>query len=271
MTMPELPDVEVFRKYLRSRALHRCIRTIQVLTPRLVQNVGVKSLQRRLQGRQFVSTQRHGKYLFLRLDRGGWLLLHFGMTGYPVVSKDLVCSSDHAHLRIQFSDGRTFAYFDPRKLGRIGLVNEPSELIRAKNLGPDARTVDRVQFRRQLQQKKAHAKAALMDQQTLAGIGNVYADEILFRAGVSPLARLTDATRATWNVLYRAMQHVWKEAIRKGADPSHLPRTYLLPHRHPGGHCPRCHRPLRTIKVHGRTTYYCPRDQRSVNRKDSRQ
>ena len=262
--MPELPDVEVFRRYLQSHALRQRIHRADVAAPGLLRDVSVQALQRRIRGRRFVSTHRHGKYLFLELDRGGWLLLHFGMTGYAVVGKQRQRPSDHARLRIHFADGQVLSYFDPRKLGRIEVVDDLAAFIQSRKLGPDALTVKHDLFRQRLQQKKASAKAALMDQQTLAGIGNVYADEILFKSNLSPLARLTEAKPATWARLYRVTRQVLREAIRKGADPSRLPRTYLLRHRHRTGQCPRCHRRLRTIKVGGRTTYFCPRDQRRV-------
>jgi formamidopyrimidine-DNA glycosylase len=104
-------------------------------------------------------------------------------------------------------------------------------------------------------------KAALMNQAVLAGIGNLYADEILFQAGVHPRAAPRRLSRATLRRLYRTMERVLRAAIAARAEPANLPRTFLLRHRGDDGRCPRCGRRLRTMRVSGRTTYYCPRRQ----------
>jgi formamidopyrimidine-DNA glycosylase len=262
--MPELPDVEVFRRYLQARALGKRIKHVDVAAPSLLIGVSPKMLRRTLQGSSFLSTHRHGKYLFLKLEQGGWLLLHFGMTGYPIVDHNTERPSDRARLRLQLADGHSLCFFDPRKLGRIGIVDDVETYIRSRNLGPDALTVSEELFKERLKQKRTTAKTAFMDQQVLAGIGNIYADEILFQAGLSPLARFSRAKPQTWRTLYRATRQVLCRAIKAQANPDRLPRTYLLRHRERDGRCPRCRHSLHTIKIGGRTTYYCPRDQRKA-------
>ena len=262
--MPELPDVEAFRHYLHSRVLRQRIESVDVAAPSLIIGGDPKTLLRALRGAVLLSTHRHGKYLFLEIDRGGWLLLHFGMTGYPVVDANKQRPSDRARLRIRFANGHSFSYFDPRKLGRIGIVDDVAEFIRSRNLGPDVLSVTEDLFKERLKKKATGAKAALMDQHVLAGIGNVYADEILFQARLSPLARLSGVKSPTWRTLYRATRKVLCRAIEVRANPMSLPRTYLLHHRERNGRCPRCGRSLQTMKVGGRTTYYCPRDQRKA-------
>jgi formamidopyrimidine-DNA glycosylase len=262
--MPELPDVEAFRQYLHSRVLHQRIERVEVASLSVIMGGSPRTLHRALRGTVFLSTHRHGKYLFLEIDRGGWLLLHFGMTGYPVVDANEQRPSDRARLRIRFANGHSFSYFDPRKLGLIGIVDHVDEFIRSRNLGPDALRVTEDVFKERLKKKATGAKAALMDQHVLAGIGNVYADEILFQARLSPLARLSLAKPPTWRKLYRVTRKVLSRAIEVRANPMSLPRTYLLHHRDRDGRCPRCGQSLQTMKVGGRTTYYCPRDQRKA-------
>jgi formamidopyrimidine-DNA glycosylase len=261
--MPELPDVEVFRHIVEAGALHKLIVRVEIAAPRLLRGVKPRVLEERLRGSKFAATRRHGKLLFLKINRGGWLLLHFGMTGYPIIGENEWQPSDHARLRIYFAKSQPLTYFDPRKLGRIGFVDDVDAFIRSRNLGPDALMVGPDVFRERLQVKKAAAKAAFMDQHVLAGVGNVYADEILFQSAVSPLARLSRASNRTWDRLYRATREVLHRAINVGADPARLPRTYLLRQRKRDGRCPRCHAQLQTMKIGGRTTYYCPREQKN--------
>lgn len=134
--MPELPDVETFRRYLQSRVLKQTIRRIAIPSPEMVRGVSAKRLQSRLQGSRFSSTQRYGKYLFLEITQGGWLLLHFGMTGYPVVGKQ-DARGKHSRLGIDFANGQSLAFHDPRKFGQIGLIKDVQSFIESRRLGPD--------------------------------------------------------------------------------------------------------------------------------------
>jgi len=259
--MPELPDVEVFRRYLDSHVLGRLIRHVDVAAPEMAPDTSPRSLSAHLSRARFRSTHRHGKYVFLEIDRGGWLFLHFGMTGYPVVNgKEAV---DRPRLVIRFAAGHTLTYYDRRKLGRIGLVKDAQGFVRSRRLGPDALAVEEADFCARLKKRRGAVKAALMDQHVIAGLGNVYVDEVLFQAGLHPMTALVGLASATRARLYRAMRRVLGRAIAAGADPSRLPRRYQLPHRRKGGRCPRCGNRWKTVKAGGRTTYYCERDQRS--------
>lgn len=259
--MPELPDVEVFRRYLDSRVLGRLIRRIDLAAPEMAPGASPRSLSAHLRRARFRSTCRHGKYLFLEIDRGGWLFLHFGMTGYPLVDgKD---AADRPRLAIRFADGRRLTYYDRRKLGQIGLVEDVAGFIRSRRLGPDALAVEEAAFGARLKERRGAVKAALMDQHVIAGLGNVYVDEVLFQAGLHPTAALARVEPATRARLYRVMRRILERAIAAGAEPSRLPRRYQLPHRRKGGRCPRCGNRWKTMKVGGRTTYYCERDQRN--------
>lgn len=257
--MPELPDVETFRRYLESRALGKVVTRAEVSAPAMVRNGSPRRLRSRLGGARFRATHRHGKYLFLECDRGGWLLLHFGMTGYPRMGRR-VASRDPARFRVRFDDGTTLTFHDVRKLGTIGWVEDVQSFIRARRLGPDALDMPWETFRARLGRAKGTVKTALMNQRAVAGIGNVYADEILFRAGLHPAAK-APLPDSTWRRLHRALRTVLARAIAAGADPSRVPRTFLLPNRRTHGRCPRCGRPLSTLRLGGRTAYYCERDQ----------
>jgi len=133
-------------------------------------------------------------------------------------------------------------------------------LIERHELGPDALddTLDAAAMAERFSQSRAAVKSALMNQKLLAGIGNIYSDEILFHTRLHPSTPASDLDKATLRKLHRNMRKVLDKAIECGADPNRLPHTYLLPHRHKDGECPRCGRPLDKLKVTGRTAWLCP-------------
>jgi len=264
--MPELPDVEVFRETLDATALHRRIRHAAVDAPRrMLAGVSERALRRALEGHELTATERHGKYLFAHVGRGEgqpWLLLHFGMSGSlePRPSE----AKDHIRLRLDLAGGRSLAYRSVRTLGKIGLVRSPASFVETKRLGPDAlaRDLDLDAFRSARAGRRGPIKSTLMNQRVLAGVGNLYADEILFQARVdprTPTAALGDRATAA---IFRAMRRVLSRAIAAHAE--RFPRSFLLAHRDRGGACPRCGAKIRRITVSGRTTYFCPVDQRGA-------
>jgi formamidopyrimidine-DNA glycosylase len=260
--MPELPDVQVFQRYLASNALHKRIRDVEVSAAGMLAGVSGKTLKAKLEGRELVATRRHGKNLFVHVAGDDWLLLHFGMTGELQYFGDSEGTPKYTRLRIDFANGHHLAYVNMRKLGKIRLVEDVDTFIADQKLGPDALDLDLAGFRSALNGRRGKIKATLMDQNVIAGIGNIYADEVLFAAGVDPRARTEKLASATIRELHKAMRAVLKKAIAADADADRLPRSFLLPHRARGGTCPKCGGTLQQVKFGGRTTYYCPRDQR---------
>lgn len=258
--MPELPDVETFRRYVEATALHQKIAAAEVHGPRMLKGVSASGLAGALEGSAFASTARHGKYLFVGLDQGGWLLLHFGMTGYLEYRKNGGEAHARARVIVRFANGYRLAGFWTRRLGRIGLIDEPAGFVEAEGLGPDALAsrLDRAAFREMLGGRRGMVKSALMDQSFIAGIGNVYSDEMLFQAGIYPKAPARELEEAQANALHRAMRHVLRLAIERQAGPERLPRSWLLPHRRAGERCPRCGESVEQVKLSGRTGYFCP-------------
>lgn len=258
--MPELPDVEQFRRYFNATALHQRIRRIHVQTPSLLVDTSPQGLGRALKGHAFAATERHGKYLLAKLDSGKWLALHFGMSGALHYSKS-ADSLEYAQLSIQFANGFALRYVAPRKLGRIALTRSPGEWIDRRDLGPDALAISEEDFIKRAAQRRGGIKAWLMDQQSLAGIGNIYSDEILFQCRLHPQTPVGDLDDAAIRGLYRALRRVLETAIERKAEPDCLPDSYLLPHRGQGGRCPRCDTALEKIDAAGRTAWLCPRCQ----------
>jgi len=263
--MPELPDVEAFRRYLDATALRQRITRVDVAASRILTGISARALGRTLVHHRFVSTLRHGKHLFARLDRGPWLMLHFGMTGSLSYYKEDMEHHErprYIQVRIDFDNGHHLAYADPRKLGRIALTDRPSEFIESHRLGPDALALDSARFRELVAASRGAIKPWLMNQQIIAGIGNIYADEILFQARIHPQQSTDTLDKGALTRLFRALRRVLEKAIAAQADPVRMPRTFLLPRRQRGARCPRCDRTLKTMASGGRTTYFCPGCQR---------
>lgn len=260
--MPELPDVEVFRRHVAATSLHRRIERTSLTEPRLLEDVTPQLLARRLKHAEFRSTRRHGKYLLIELAGAeDWLVLHFGMTGRPQFLKRGRPPPEYTRVLFEFSDGSRLAYQSLRLLGKVLLTDSPQQLIASKDLGPDALEIDRGPFTRRLAEKRGMIKSALMDQSTIAGLGNVYSDEILFQTGMHPATPAPSLDDDQRRELYRVMRRVLKTTIRHHAHPDELPRGYLLPHREGDGVCPQCGGKLTRIKISGRTAVVCARCQ----------
>lgn len=261
--MPELPDVETFRKYLAVTSLHKKIVKVHIPGKELLAGISSTTLRRHLKGRKLVDTSRHGKHLFAGTDAGEWLMLHFGMTGkLKYYGKD-DSKPSHTRLLLDFENDYHLAYDNQRKLGSIGLVKDIEGFVRRRELGEDALEVDLETFREIYDSKRGSVKSALMDQKTMAGVGNIYADEILFQAKIDPEKSLEELDRNDIGRLFRNMKKVLKKAIDCRADPECLPSSYIIPHRQKDGNCPRCGNKLQRVKVSGRTTYFCPGRQKA--------
>lgn len=259
--MPELPDVETFKRYLDATSLHTPIEGVDVESD-ILGEVSRRRLGGALRGHPLVKTRRHGKWLFAHVDDGPWLALHFGMTGWLSYAKGPAPDEedDHVQLLLTFDDGYHLAYHCIRKLGTVDLVDEPDAFVRDEGLGPDALALDADAFGDVLG-TRGGVKTALMRQETLAGIGNIYADEILFQARIHPRVALGDLDADDRRRLHRVLRRVLRRAIERGADPDRLPSSWLLPHREEGASCPRCGGRVDHIEVGGRSTYLCPRCQ----------
>jgi formamidopyrimidine-DNA glycosylase len=137
------------------------------------------------------------------------------------------------------------------------MTSDPDEFIKLKRLGPDALLVDFEEFQNILGDRKGMIKPLLLNQNLIAGIGNLYADEILYQTGIHPVTRADQIDASQLKHLFLNMKKVLKKAIKYQDKPGSLPKTYLLPHRHKGGQCPEGG-DLEIIKVGGRTTFLCP-------------
>jgi len=256
--MPELPDVEVFRRYMDETSLHQKIKSVDVLARDILAGVSEEDLKKGVEGHRLEATRRHGKYMFASLSDDGWLAFHFGMTGYFEYSKDEEEHPEHTRVLFRFDNGYRLAFVLQRKLGKITLTGNVENFIREHNPGKDALDISMDDFKKTLEGARGSIKSALMNQDHIAGIGNVYSDEILFRARLHPRANPGQLDARTVERLFKAMKEVLKTAIGSRADPDQMPGDYLLPQRGKGGECPVCGGKIRTEKITGRTAYFCP-------------
>jgi formamidopyrimidine-DNA glycosylase len=259
--MPELPEVEMARRYLEATALHQTIQAAEVKDGRILAKVvSAKDLEEALAGKQFRCASRHGKRLFLKLHDSHWLTLHLGLTGRLIYLKSGAKEPSHTRLLVCFENGRNLAFDDPRIFGEVGLAKSPAAFLVERKIGPDVLLQDQEGFLEIMSGRKGLIKPALLNQNLLAGLGNLYADEALFQAGISP--RIRSLTIGQLIALYSSIQEVLKTALSTDADLEKLPDSYLMPHRHPGGTCPRDGALLRHEKIGGRTSYFCPEHQK---------
>ena len=258
--MPELPDVESFKQYLDATALHKPIAKTTVDDERILSGISAQQLGQRLKGASLEGSRRHGKYLFADISDGNWLLLHFGMTGELAYSESGGELPEHARVILDFKDGGRLSYVCQRLFGRVDLVDDLEQFIEDEDLGPDALddSITPEWLQEQLSSRRGALKSALMDQSLMAGIGNVYSDEILFQAGLHPETQANRLSEEDIAELRRAMRRVLRTTARHKADVGQFPREYLTRHRNKDASCPKCTGKIKTKRVSGRTAYFCP-------------
>ncbi|HHS96288.1 MAG TPA: bifunctional DNA-formamidopyrimidine glycosylase/DNA-(apurinic or apyrimidinic site) lyase [Chloroflexi bacterium] len=270
--MPELPEVETVVRGLKG-LVGRRITDVEVRWERTVAAPDVAAFGQRLRGRRVEEVGRRGKWVVIRLDGGLFLLIHLRMSGRLVVGGGT--PADDRHLRVAFAldDGSRLFFYDPRKFGRMVLVEDPGEVL--GGLGPEPLdegfTVERL--RERLARRRGRLKPLLLDQRFVAGLGNIYADEVLWRARLHPLRRADRLTEGEVARLHAAIRAVLREAIA-GRGTTLEDGRYVGVDGRPGGFAPRlavyhregqpclrCGTPIRRIRVNGRGTHFCPRCQ----------
>jgi formamidopyrimidine-DNA glycosylase len=264
--MPELPEVETFKRYLDSTSLHQRITNVDVRDAYVLKRVSARELARRLKGRRFENSHRHGKHLFVRSGDELWLRLHFGMTGWLQYLKRNEEPPKTARVLFSFANNRRLAFDDQRKFGEIELIEDVDEFLQTRGLGPDALEINLSQFKAILGKHRGAVKAILLNQQLIAGIGNLYADEILFRTRMHPATGTGRLSDKDLTRLFHATRYVLEKAIALKTDFNRLPKSWLLRHRGKGAKCPRCGRRLKSATIGGRTSWFCPHCQKRTSR-----
>ena len=275
--MPELPEVETIRRDLQGEVVGRKVKTVEVRNGRTVRrHPSAKHFRARLEGHTIKSIDRAGKYLLMGLDDGQTLVIHLGMSGQLQRAKSAKePKAPHTHVVITFTQGGQLRFVDPRTFGEMFISAAPAEGQRAlpelAHLGfdPLEDVMSWEKFWVLLSQHKAGLKALLMDQEFVAGIGNMYADEILFAAGLR-YDRLSDSLSSQEvRRLYRSMVETLVEAVkRRGSSLADEQYRDLFgevgdyqdqhqAYEREGQACRRCRAVIVRVKSGGRSTYFC--------------
>jgi formamidopyrimidine-DNA glycosylase len=267
--MPELPDVEGFRRVVTQHLRGRRIQDVRVRDSSLLRNASPAQLGQALEGRTVAGAERQGKWLLVATggSREPKLLLHFGMTGELVWGSAQDQAHPHDRLRIA-ADGGELKYRDQRKLQGIWLAGdrEHAEQIMGRQ-GPDALGLRAPSLERILRGRRGGLKGVLMDQTVIGGLGNLLSDEILWQARLDPRRRAGDLNRSEVSTLHRTMARVLRASVRAGRVP---PRSGWLTgvRDQDGALCPRCGAQLHRDRAGGRRTCWCPSCQRGRERHD---
>ena len=171
--MPELPDVETFKRYIDATSLHKIIKDVSVKNEKILEDISKESFEQGLVQSRFLETYRHGKYLFLKTSSNRWVILHFGMTGFIRYFKEIKDQPAHTRLLITFKNGFYLAFDNQRLLGKIGLVQSIDDYLEKKELGVDGLQVSYDLFQELLEKRRGMAKSTLMNQSIISGIGNI--------------------------------------------------------------------------------------------------
>jgi len=291
--MPELPEVEVTRRRIAPLLVGRRIRKVETTSDSYFFLTRPDRLRSRLAGRRVEGLVRYGKYLLAELDDGSRLVVHLGMTGQlfssgatsvrllSATARSALLPEEqwdfepdaHTHLRLRFEDDGPAVYLrDVRKFGKVLLLERGESHPRLERLGIDALEATGETLFAASRGRRVAIKNLLLDQSVLTGVGNIYADEALHRAGVRPTRRATRVTRRECEALAAAIRAVLERSIETGGASI---RDYVTPDGEDGGFqeerrvyartgepCPGCGSAVRRIVVGQRGTHYCPKCQR---------
>ncbi|MBA3728186.1 MAG: bifunctional DNA-formamidopyrimidine glycosylase/DNA-(apurinic or apyrimidinic site) lyase [Actinobacteria bacterium] len=278
----ELPEVEVMRRDLEKEIVGKRVKEVDVRPHRNAMRVIRRHTRRkefadRLAGQKVTKVERKGKYVLMHLDGGDVLVVHFGMSGQFIRGTKRQALQQHTHVVIEFMQAGNLRYFDPRTFGEM-FVTSADDLGNVKEL--DHIAIDPLednftwqQFSYELGRRAAKLKTLLMDQRFVSGLGNIYSDEVLFAAGLRQDRMSDSLSSQEVRRLYRSMREVVQEAIRfRGTtlgDEAYVDlfgkagefQNELKVYGRRGQACRRCRTPIDSVKVGGRTSYFCPQCQ----------
>jgi formamidopyrimidine-DNA glycosylase len=278
----ELPEVEVMRRDLEKEVVGRRVRSVEVRPHRNAMRVirrhaRRKEFEDRLSGKKIARVDRKGKYVLLHLDDGQVLVVHFGMSGQFLRGNKRQALPQHTHVVLEFVQGGDLRFIDPRTFGEV-FVTSADDLGKVKELDhvaidPLEDTFTWQEFSGELARRAAKLKPLLMDQKFVSGLGNIYSDEVLFAAGLRQDRTSDSLSSQEVRRLYRAMREVVQEAIRfRGTtldDEAYVDlfgkpgefQSELKVYGRKGQACRRCRTPIESVKLAGRTSYFCPQCQ----------
>lgn len=255
--MPELPENEVQRRLVAKECLNRTIEAVELGDDVTYITLPGDNERARLVGRQFTETRRHGKNIFLGSKTGPWMAVHLGMTGRLMPFDAPADPPDKTKLLIRFEGDRRLAFRCPRKLGKVRIIDDPDVFITEQDLGPDALAITKAQFADAVGGSRSAIKSALLDQGKLAGVGNLWSDEVLFQVGLHPTRISENLGGKCLEDIRKRLQAILRAVVDTDATYSQLPEVWLIRHRKKGATCRRCGGTIDNAKVGGRTAYFC--------------
>lgn len=272
--MPEIAEVETVRNTLKKMVLNKEIKSVNVIYKKMLES-NIDDFLKILPGKKIIDIKRIGKWLIF--DLGDYYLLsHLRMEGKFFVKNSLDEINKHEHIIITFTDNTDLRYHDTRKFGRMNLVRKEDlkkvEAIKKQGIEPISNELTAHYLYEKINAKKLPIKTILLDQTIIAGLGNIYVDEVLFASKIYPLKRGNEITMEECEKIKESSKKIITEAIKYGGTTiksytSSLGVTgrfqqFLMVHKRENAECFICHAKIKRIKVGGRSTYYCPHCQK---------
>jgi formamidopyrimidine-DNA glycosylase len=274
--MPELPEVETIAGGLKNTLVGRKIEDVKVVFPGIVKE-DWRNFRRQVVQTKVIGVRRRGKFILIDLSNSNTILIHLGMTGSCLFLRRSSPPNKHDHLRVTLSRSqKELRYNDQRKFGRIKSFSTSNQgsISDLRKLGPEPLEISATDFVDLLRKRKGRIKPALLNQQIIAGLGNIYADESLFEAGIHPQQRVDKMSPQKLKRLHQAIQRILKKAIKAGGSSIENYRdvngeigSFQLQHRvygREGLPCKRCRAKIKRIKISQRSSYFCPRCQKQI-------
>jgi len=270
--MPELPEVETYVREIAPHLQGRQVTAARVRWARTIESPDPTTFAERIIGQRFATFSRRGKYMLLGMESGDTLIVHLRMTGHLFVLDGSIEPDKHTHVVLDLDNGQRLHYQDSRKFGRIWLVSDPAQVVGKLGPEPLGEAFSVQEFAHKLAGREASIKALLLDQRIVAGVGNIYADEALFAAGVYPARAGGALTNQEIERLRNAIQTVLQRAIQlNGSSLGHSSvQNYLRPNGELGGFqdehkvyqrageaCPQCGQKIERIVLAQRSTHFC--------------
>lgn len=272
--MPEIAEVETVRNTLKKRILNKRIKKVEVYYEPMIES-DIDAFKKNLVGESFIDIKRRGKWLIFETEKY-YLLSHLRMEGKYFIKDKQEIKDKHEHVIFTFIDDTTLRYADTRKFGRMNLILkmelDNTECIKKQGLEPGDKKLTADYLLKKFAKKQLPIKTVLLDQTIISGLGNIYANEVLFAAGINPLIKACNLTKEDCERIVKRAEEIIKEAIKMGGTTI---RSYtsslgvtgkfqqnLKVHKREKEKCLVCGTVIENIKVGGRSTYFCPNCQK---------
>ncbi len=268
--MPEIAEVETVRNTLKKQILYKKIENVQVLYEKMIES-DIQEFKRVLKNNEFIDIKRRGKWLIFELENH-YLLSHLRMEGKFFLKKENNPIEKHEHIILTFQDNTDLRYHDTRKFGRMQLIKkeelETNKAIQKQGFEPGEKELTSTYLLEKFKNKNIAIKTLLLDQTIISGLGNIYANEVLFASKINPLKKGSEITKKEAQNIVESAAKIIKRAMELGGTTiksytSSLGVTgrfqqELMVHKKEGEECKVCKATIKKEKINGRSTYYCP-------------